>query len=146
MTYKDVLSDIFELLDKHKMIKSYGYGPLSEIIEPKEGVESNYPYAFLQPTNHSLSTNQSTYRFNLIMMEICNDNQQEIINAQSNAHQYIKDVLGYLYYSYTKYDFTLNSNITPFQEKYNDTVSGMTAQFEIIIRDPLDDCIAPFEN
>jgi hypothetical protein len=146
MTYNDVLSDIFNLLDKHKMIKTWGYGPISELVDPVNKELTDYPYAFLQPTNHTLGKNQTSYRFNLIMMEMCNDTTTEIIQAQSNAQQYIKDVLGHLYYNYNEqYDFNLNFSLIPFQEKYDDTVSGMTAQIELIVRDSLNDCIAPFE-
>ena len=145
MNYNDVLADLFDLLEKHKMIKSWGYGPLSELVEPKSGNETNYPYAFLQPTNHTLSTGQKTYRFNLIMMEMCNDTQDEVIQAQSNCEQYIQDVLAHIYYHYDKYDFKLNVSLVPFQEKYDDTVSGMTAQMELIVPNILNDCISPFE-
>ena len=162
MTYSDVLNDLIDLLNKHKMIRTVGYGNLSDLVEPLQrepkvnyqGADrmptkvygTDYPYAFINPTNHTLSKNASTYRFNLIMMEQCTDDTMEVIQAQSECHQYIKDVLAHLYYHYgEKYDFTLNSTITPFKEKYNDTVSGMTAALEVVIRDPLDDCITPFE-
>jgi len=161
MTYQDVLNDLIELLDKHKMIQTVGYGNLSDLVDPlkrdpkvnQTGADRkpekiygiDYPYAFINPTNHTLAKNASTYRFNLIMMEQCSDDIDEVIQAQSECHQYIKDVLAHLYYHYgEKYDFNLNSSVTPFKEKYNDTVSGMTASIELEIRDALDDCITPF--
>lgn len=146
MTYKDVLNDLFDLLQRHKMIKTWGYGPISELVDPKDKEYTDYPYAFLQPTNHTFTKGQTAYRFNLIMMEYCRDTHDDIIQAQSDAQQYIKDVLGHLYYHYgEKYDYTYNTQMVPFQEKYDDTVSGMTAQIEIIVKDKLDDCISPFE-
>ena len=145
MTYNDVLDDLFDIISKHKMIQTVGYGPLSDIKVPKDGAETNYPYAFLRPTNHTIGKNQMTYRFDLIMMEMCNDTDEEIIKAQSDCQQYIKDVLAHLYYHYDKYDFNLNNSITVFQEKYDDVVSGATIQIEFIVRDQLNDCIAPFE-
>ena len=146
MTYNDVLDDLFDIISRHKMIQTVGYGPLSDIKVPKDGAETNYPYAFLRPTNHTIGKNQMTYRFDLIMMEMCNDTDEEIIRAQSNCHQYIKDILAHLYYNYYKYDFNLNNSITVFQEKYDDVVSGATIQMEFIVRDQLNDCIAPFEE
>jgi len=158
MTYQEVLDDLIDLLNKHKMIKTVGYGTLSDLMTPlkheipvtNDGFTSygaDYPYAFINPTSHTLSKNASTYRFNLIMMDMCTEDTLEVIQVQSECHQYIKDVLAHLYYHYgEKYDFNLNSTIVPFKEKYNDTVSGMTAQIEVIIRDPLDDCITPFRS
>src|SRR6056297_1909459 len=130
MTYEEVLSDLIDLLNRHHMIQTVGYGNLSDLVEPlkrepavnQEGSDRlpnkiygiDYPYAFINPTNHTLAKNASTYRFNLIMMEQCTDETMEVIQAQSECHQYIKDVLGHLYYNYdNKYDFNLNSSITP---------------------------------
>ena len=146
MTYKDVLDDLFDIISRHKMIQTVGYGPLSDIKVPKDGAETNYPYAFIRPTNYTIGKNQMTYRFDLIMMEMCNDTDEEIIKAQSDCHQYLKDILAELYYNMEKYDFSLNNSITVFQEKYDDVVSGATLQLELVVRDALDDCIAPFVN
>lgn len=156
MTYKDVLSDLTNLLDRHKMIQTWGYGNLSDLVTPfkKEDKTGNgttvydidYPYAFLQPLQHSLSKGKVAYNFNLIMMEQCENDPTEVIEAQSNCQQYIQDVLAEIYYNYDqKYDFTLNSSLTPFKEKYDDTVSGMTANIQIEIPMILNDCIAPFD-
>lgn len=145
MTYKNVLDDLFDVVNRHKMIQTVGYGPLSDIKVPKDGSDTNYPYAFIRPTNHTIGKNQMIYRFDLIMMEMCNDTDDEVILAQSNCHQYIKDILAEMYYNMEDYDFNLNNSITVFQEKYDDVVSGATVQLEFIVRDALDDCIAPFE-
>ena len=155
MTYRDVLSDLTNLLDRHKMIQTWGYGNLSDLVAPfkkddKTGNDTivydiDYPYAFLQPLQHNLQKGKVTYNFNLIMMEQCENDPQPIINAQSNCQQYIQDVLAEIYYNFEqKYDFTLNSSLSPFKEKYDDTVSGMTANISIEVPMILNDCIAPF--
>ena len=155
MTYKNVVDDLIDIMSRHHMIVTWGYGNLSDLVTPfkKQNATDestgkvyniDYPYAFLQPTTHQLQTNVSRYNFNLIMMEQCDDEPMDVIQAQSNCHEYIKDVLA-IYYNYgLKYDFTLNSSVTAFKEKYNDTVSGMTANISLEIRDGLNDCIAPF--
>lgn len=145
MTYKNVLDDLFAIISAHKMIKTAGYGPLSEIKVPRGTYDTNYPYAFLQPTNHTLGVHQMTYRFNLIMMEMCNEDIDSVIKAQSDSLQYVKDILARLYYHLDDYDFTLNASVTPFKEKYDDVVSGVTVGIELIVRDALDDCITPFQ-
>ncbi len=158
MTYKDVLDDLLDILKRHRMIQTWGYGNLSDLVSPfkredtaHEGPDAqvvygiDYPYAFLQPTNHNLAKGKSTFSFNLIMMEQCEDDPARVIQAQSNCYQYIQDVLAEIYYNYDqKFDFTLNSSVVPFKEKYDDTVSGMTATISIEIPMVLDDCIAPF--
>ena len=156
MTYQDVLSDLTNLLDRHKMIQTWGYGNLSDLVAPfkKEDKAGNatdvydidYPYAFLQPLQHSLQKGKVAYNFNLIMMEQCKNEPDAVIQAQSHCQQYIQDVLAEIYYNYDqKYDFALNSSLTPFKEKYDDTVSGMTANISLEIPMILNDCVAPFE-
>lgn len=159
MQYKEVLDDLTDILSRHRMIVTWGYGNLSDLVSPFKKLDAatrqnrvdaevyniDYPYAFLQPTAHNFSKGKSTFNFNLIMMEQCEDDPSSVIKAQSNCYQYIKDVLAEIYYNYDqKYDFTLNSSINPFKEKYNDTVSGMTAAISIEIPTVLDDCLAPF--
>ena len=158
MTYKDVLDDLTDLLSRHYMIQTWGYGELSDLVAPFKRLDAtdyngdtkviynvDYPYAFLNPTAHQLAQGKSTFNFNLIVMEQCEEEPEAIIQAQSNCYQYIKDILAELYYNYDqKYDFTLNSSVIPFKEKYNDVVSGMTAAISIEIPTILNDCIAPF--
>jgi len=146
MTYKNVLDDFFQIIANHKMIKTAGYGPLSEIKVPHGQYDTNYPYAFLQPTNHTLGKGQMTYRFNLIMMEMPKDDIDSVIEAQSNCLEYVKDILGHFYYHLSEYDFNLNVSVVPFKEKYDDVVSGITATIELTVRDVLNDCIAPFDT
>lgn len=162
MQYKDVLDDLINILDRHKMIQTWGYGNLTDLVSPfkkkdvtprdnsatnvaRDVYNIDYPYAFLQPITHNLQKGKSVFNFNLIMMDQCNDGPYDVIQTQSNCYQYIQDVLAEIYYNYDqKFDFTLNSSVTPFKEKYDDTVSGMTANISIEIPMILDDCLAPF--
>ena len=43
-------------------------------------------------------------------------------------------------------DLTLNVSLTPFKERFQDTVAGMTATLEIEIPNRLNECIAPFRT
>jgi len=92
-----------------------------------------------------LQTGEIRYRFQLIMQELVQGGQLEVIQAQSDALQYIQDLLAHYYYTLTQYDFDLNVNVTPFREKYDDQVAGMTAQIELIVKNTLNDCITPYE-
>ena len=44
---------------------------------------------------------------------------------------------------YKDFDLTLNVNLTPFKERFQDTLAGMTATLEIEIPFALNNCIAP---
>ena len=140
MTYKEIVDRIKEVVDGHKMVVDFGYGNLSDIKANADGNESaDYPYAFLNPTNHSRSGQAVTYRFNLILMDMVLD--EDYLKIQSEAQQYIDDILAHLRFGYNdQVDLTLNVTLTPFKERFQDVVAGMTATLEIVIPARLNDC------
>ena len=144
MKYQEVVNTLVDLANRHKMIKTVSYGPISELVDPMNTTETNYPYLFIQPTTHQYSETTASYRFNLIMMEITNEDHNEIIRVQSNCAEYLDDIIAEIYYNVDEIDFARNISVTPFQEKYDDTVSGMTASIELQVRKPLNQCEAPF--
>ena len=135
----------------HKIIIDFGYGNLSDIKTRSvnntgdgEAQEADYPYVFLNPTNHQRTEQAITYRFNMIVMEMAK-NDGEALRIQSDCQQYIDDILAELRFgSNDRADVLLNVNLTPFKERFQDTVAGMTASLEIEIPSPLNQCIAPF--
>ena len=71
--------------------------------------------------------------------------EHDFLTIQSECQQYIDDILAELRFGYTdQIDLTLNVSLTPFKERFQDTVAGMTATLEIIVPSPLNDCIAPY--
>lgn len=145
MTYEKVIQDFFTICENHKMIQTWGYGQLTDLVDPYNQEGQDYPYAFLVPQTHVLLEHSTQYNFQLIMQELVMGGQSEVIRAQSDALLYIKDILAHFYYHLDGYDFTLNFQVTPFREKYDDSVAGMTATIQLVVRDLLDDCITPYE-
>jgi len=76
------------------------------------------------------------------------DEFDNYITIQSQCQQYIDDVLAQLYYFYKDQPEIQLTGITytPFKEKYQDVVAGMTATITIQVPTPLNECIAPFNN
>lgn len=143
MTYKEIVDRIKEVVDAHKMLADFGYGNLSDIKAGNDQSEANYPYAFLNPTNHTRTGQAIVYRFNLIVMDMAKDD--EFLKIQSECQQYIDDILAHLRFGYVdQVDLTLNVTLTPFKERFQDVVAGMTATLEIQIPNKLSDCFAPF--
>ena len=140
MTYKEIVDRIKAVVEGHKMVVDFGYGNLSDIKANAEGNESaDYPYAFLNPTNHTRTGQAITYRFNMILMDMVLD--EDYLKTQSECQQYIDDILAHLRFGYTdQVDLTLNVTLTPFKERFQDVVAGMTATLEIVIPNRLNDC------
>ena len=149
MTYKELVDRFKQVADQHYMIKDFGYGLLSDIKVHSQDGEADYPYMFLNYTTHQRSGTVMTYNFNLIMMDIATDEDDDLSNytaIQSKCQQYIDDVIAELYYGYTdkpEIDYS-NVTYTPFKERFQDTVAGMTATISIEVPTPINRCIAPF--
>jgi hypothetical protein len=139
MTYNEIVDRINEVVTNHKMLADFGYGNLSDI----KADEANYPYAFLNPTNHQRTGQAVIYRFNLILMDMVLG--QNYLKIQSECQEYIDDILAHLRFGYTdQIDLGLNITLTPFKERFQDEVAGMTATLEIQVPNNLSDCYAPF--
>ncbi len=149
MTYKELVDSIKATVDRHYILQDFGYGALTDIKTVDEGTRVNYPYAFLNPTQSTRTGQTVTYRFNLIVMDVAQEDPTngfaDYLKVQSDCQQYIDDILANLRFAkpYQDFDLTLNVNLTPFKERFQDTVAGMTATLEMELPLALNDCITP---
>lgn len=151
MTYKELVNTIGETVDNHEILKDFGYGAITDIKTVDEGERVNYPYAFLNPTQSTRTGQAITYRFNLIVMDVAQEDPTDgfanYLKVQSDCQQYIDDILAKLRFTVANdFDLTLNVNLTPFKERFQDTVAGMTATLEIEIPFALNNCITPYQT
>ena len=156
MTYKESINRFRTVTSEHLMLKDFGYGELSDLktqsqLGPEEqGVD--YPYLFLLPGSSNRTGPVMNYSFNMIIMDMARgeegDKYDNYISIQSQCQQYIDDVLARLYFYYTDQpDITLTGiTYTPFKEKYQDELAGMTATITIAVPTPLDACFYPFQS
>ena len=148
-TYALIVNRFRDIVLDHKMLKDFGYGELSDIkVKPQtnDGTPGvNYPYAFLNPANHTRTANTLLFRFNLIVMQQAGNDTPEYLKAQSDCQQYIDDIVARFKYHYTdQMDIRTTYAMTPFKERFQDTVAGMTATLEVEVPQALNDCITPF--
>ena len=159
MTYKEIINRFRTITEDHLMLEDFGYGDLtdlkyvSQLGEDEERV--SYPYLYLLPSSSTRDGPVMQYSFNMIVMDMARpedgantDKFDNYITIQSQCQQYIDDVLAQLYYFYRdKPEIELTGiTYTPFKEKYQDVVAGMTATIKIAVPTPLNECIAPFNN
>ena len=171
MTYYEIIQEFFLAAQAHHMIQDVGYGPISDIKTRSQNAKSiiadagevegvDYPYMFLNPGQHSRSNASMTYTFNLIMMDMAWQEEPPGLTSggvagfsvtkytneaqvQSQCQQYIDDIIAHMYFT-KKYDISMNVNYTPFVERFQDSVAGMTATINITIPNAINECIAPF--
>ena len=154
MTYKEIVDSVAQCVAQHQILRDFGYGAITDIkTVATDGASPqtvDYPYAFLNPTQGSRNGQAITYRWNLILMDVVQEdpdnNYQNYLKVQSDCQQYIDDILAYLRFStpLKDSDLTLNVQLTPFKERFQDSLAGMTATLEIEVPLPLNNCITPY--
>jgi len=157
MTYKEIINRFRSITDNHLMLQDFGYGDLSDLKYVSQlGTEEervSYPYLYLLPSSSNRAGPVMNYSFNMIVMDMARpedgadtDKYDNYVTIQSQCQQYIDDVLARLYYFYKDQpEITLTGiTYTPFKEKYQDVVAGMTATITIQVPTPLNECVAPY--
>lgn len=158
MNYQEIVNRIQDITNQHKMLADFGYGDLSDLkvrfenTSGDQAVQADYPYLFLNPGVHGRNQGVVTYNFNMIVMdmargEVSDQPYNNMLAIQSQCQQYIDDVIAYLHDGFKDNPDVIYSGVTytPFNERFQDEVSGMTATLTIEVPQPINNCIAPFE-
>lgn len=153
MNYKELVDRIRQVVFDHKMLVDFGYGQISDIKTRSEGEGelqgADYPYCFLNPSQHIRTQTEITYQFNMILMDMAReeegDEYQNFLAIQSDCMQYIDDIIARLYYHYKDQpEVSFDLNYTPFYERFQDSLAGATANLSITVPTNINDCITPF--
>lgn len=147
MIYKDILDRLETLANNHLFIEQYGYGNLSDIEVPDNEQPPKYPYMFVNPVSVSQDRTQVSFNFNLIMMEQVEEGEDYEIAGQDACITYIQDIVSSFTNTNGNYlmDVQLPFNITPFKERFQDSVVGATANITISYAKALDNCNPRFQ-
>jgi hypothetical protein len=145
MTYKEIIDIFKEKTTGHFFLNEFGYGDISDIMTPDDGAAPMYPYVFLNPVSVNGGEQVSDFTFNLICMTQTQDDEQSIIDAQSNCIDYLRDLISSVNYSITNplVEFQEPFNFTPFKERFQDDVVGATVNMSVTYPTTLDLCKAP---
>jgi hypothetical protein len=157
MNYQEIVNRIQDITNKHKMLADFGYGDLSDLkvrfenTSGDQAVQADYPYLFLNPGVHGRNQGVVTYNFNMIVMdmargEVSDQPYNNMLAIQSQCQQYIDDVIAYLHDAFKDNPDVIYSGVTytPFNERFQDEVSGMTATLTIEVPQPINNCVTPF--
>ena len=146
MNYKEVVDIISGITKSHKFVNQFGYGEISDVMQPEGNLSPNYPYVFLNPVQISSTKNQSTFTFNLICMEQTFDQYVPIITSQSECITILNDIISKINLTTTYPTLEVEDGFvfTPFVERFKDNVVGASCSINITFASPLDVCNKPF--
>ena len=158
MNFRKIYEDLKTITKNHKFINSFGFGDIKQLTyltqvrnnedNPNNSPKSTvYPLMFVIPQTAQTDTRTMDYTFNILVMDIINDDYSNEIDVWSDTLQSARDIAAHFKYSseYREdYNIEPNFSFQPFSERFDDYVSGWNLTLTIVTEDPLDDCIAPF--
>ena len=146
MTYKNLVDNLKDIITAHYMVKTYGYGTISDISVPDNEEPPNYPYVFVNPDSISNGLSSFEWTFNLIVMTQVNDGEDAEVSGQDECIQIIQDIVSTYVSSMDNPLITFEEpfSVTPFKERFSDDVVGATALITLNYGKAIDGCDTPF--
>jgi hypothetical protein len=150
-SYKQVVEVFRELASTHQAVKQFGIGQVSDIdIQTEENPFQRFPLVFLVPTLSQMDRfGKVVLGFRMVVCDIAKDNEEEVtVNTQNNTFMIIQDLLSKIILTgWDTVGITVQTpvNLIPFQEKFNNNLTGWEAQLSVIVQSPFNYCAAPFE-
>jgi hypothetical protein len=146
MNYKQVVEIISGICKNHLFVKQFGFGEISDVMQPEDNSSPNYPYVFLNPLSITSTMKSSSFSFNLICMEQTYDKYNSIIQSQSDCIEILFDIVSKINLSTDYPTLQVNDNFvfTPFVERMKDNVVGATCNITLTFANPLNGCSLPY--
>ncbi|MBM3417478.1 MAG: hypothetical protein FJY17_00980 [Bacteroidetes bacterium] len=141
MTLNQLVTQITNLGNAHKQIKSVYFGDLSDYLS--RGVENIYPSLFFDLMDgivgeRSVTLNFSLYFFDRMLAE--NSNETEVLSDQLGVCQ---DIIAQLRHNNFEFNVGLTSVLTFFTEDTPDLLAGVKANVTIELLNTANRCVVP---
>lgn len=140
INYKQVLTYLSSIAYHHEQIRSFGFGDLAQCtMDVQTKQEPQYTRMYVVPENVEFNQNHIHYNFNIVIMDIIDDdlsNQQEVM---SDTLQIATDVWTVFWQSYQEqygnFSFIIvgdwEPQVVPFLERFDTVVGGWTLQIKM---------------
>jgi hypothetical protein len=149
-SYKQVVDLFRELALSHLAVKQFGIGQVSDIdIQTEDNPFQRFPLVFLVPTLSQMDRfGKVILGFRMVVCDIAKDNEEEVtVNTQNNTFMITQDLLSKIILTgWDTIGITVQTpvNLIPFQEKFNNNLTGWEAQLSVLVQSPFNYCDAPF--
>lgn len=129
LTLNQVVTQITNLANAHKQIKSVYFGDLSDYLS--RGTENIYPSLFFDLTGGNVGERNVTLNFSLYFFDRMlpeDTNETEVLSDQLEICQ---DIIAQLRYNNFDFDEGLSASLTFFTEDTPDLLAGVRADITI---------------
>lgn len=143
-SYNQIIKILEDFAGAHFIIKSFGNGHPSELVENSQFLDLEYPIMWADDLPNTLSTGKDSYKFRMYFLgqvatlkeKTASTLKESNINeVRSDQKQNALDLISYLVQQTTFPDLTTDRTITltPITEEFNDTLTGW--YFDLTIND-----------
>lgn len=140
MITKNILYKYFEqFANNHLQIKDFGYGDLSEISSSQA---TQYPLFWVSPQPSSISGNEITYNFNILIGDRLEDGDGNKVEVESDTFQIGLDLLATLNIN-RDVDLDKNNTLTPFIHDFKDRIAGHLITLSVTADFDYNECAVP---
>ena len=145
---KDLTDQLTQLTESHAQVEMCRWGVISDVANPKDGLAPAYPYVFYIIDNVNFTRRQYLVQITGIFQTRCEDTQDAILQAQSDMAEVARDIYAKLVIqSGDSGPISINKDSviggTPFVERFQDTVAGVTVVWPFEIDFPASKCFFP---
>jgi hypothetical protein len=140
MITKNILYQYFkDFADNHLQIKDYGYGDLWEISSSQA---TTYPLFWVSPQPSSISGNEISYNFNILIGDRVEDGEGNKVEIESDTFQIGLDLLATLNL-HTELDLDKSNTLTPFVHDFKDKIAGHLITVSVSAPFDYNECAVP---
>jgi hypothetical protein len=159
--FKKIIDLLKRIQTYHLQLQGFGVGDINQLIYlteerlKEDNTEQNYspyyPLMYVVPQGAKTDGRQTTYEFDILIMDILNTKNWQIeTDVWSDTLDILKDIISQMRYSidecYCNWDIDYPVQMTPFSESFDDYVSGWSGRISLRIPDAIDRCIAAFDE
>jgi hypothetical protein len=150
-TYKQVIKEFETIALSQVAVKQFQVGQFSDLdVETDVHSFQRFPLVFMVPRTSSLDRfGKMVLGFSMVVCDIAKDNVEDLqVNTLNTTLMIFQDIASKIIMTdWTSVDLELQTpiNVTPFQERYNNNLSGWTAELNVLVKSPFNLCDAAFE-
>jgi hypothetical protein len=143
ITYHKIVEFMNQVQLASPRLQSFGHGDIVYFSQTLTGGTATYPYMFVTPLNVSYSENITTYELNVIFGDIVNTDLSNEIDVVSDMSLEARNLLSQIYRGSLfnqVANVELPSNATPFLERFNDHIGGVSLNLVITVFEDMNAC------
>jgi hypothetical protein len=143
ITYHKIVDFMQSVQEASPRLQSFGHGDIVYFSQTLTGGTAVYPYMFVTPMNVSYDENITVYTLNVIFGDIVNTDLSNEIDVVSDMSLEARNLLSQIWRGSLFNEIAtvqLPTNATPFLERFNDHIGGVSLDLIITVMEDMNAC------